>query len=439
MISEEQLPELRAFRGVERTLPLVQGPKYADLVVGSSNEQYPVHRWFRFKEAFSADLLATVLRLVANGQRSLKILDPFCGVGTSLVAAQELAGQGYDLDAVGIERNPFIAFCARTKAAWPLIAAKDLEALGEEVLEVTGRAEGQLPPLSSLTGKCISPSTARRVVALRQTIRASACDATREALLLGLAAAIEPASYVRKDGRMLRIVARKPASLRATVRERWRVIARDATFMQRLVGGPRIPKVILGDGRRPLSLGIEPGSVDLVLTSPPYPNAIDYSEVYKLELWLLGFVRDQEEFRRLRYSTVRSHPTIQEARIPLALKRSLEQGALKTLLGPLLATTGLSTKKWRQRMLLGYVSDIWCALREYYKCLRRGGHCVVVVGNSLHGGPSLPYLIPTDLLVLELARNRGFEILQGTIARSLPRRLAGNHFLRESMLVLRKP
>ncbi len=209
--------------------------------------------------------------------------------------------------------------------------------------------------------------------------------------------------------------------------------------MQRLLGPVRVPRVILGDGRRPLSYGIEPGSIDLVLTSPPYPNAIDYTEVYKLELWLLGFVRDLHAFRRLRYSTVRSHSTIKEAEISSTLEHTLKHGALASLLQPLLTKTGRSTKKWRRRMLLGYVSDLWDAFGEYYKCLRRGGHCVFVVGNSLHGGPALPYLIPTDLLVLELARSCGFEIRRATIARSLPRRLAGNHFLRESMLVLRKP
>jgi DNA modification methylase len=37
----------------------------------------------------------------------------------------------------------------------------------------------------------------------------------------------------------------------------------------------------------------ESADFDLILTSPPYPNNIDYSEVYKLELWLLGFIDKQ--------------------------------------------------------------------------------------------------------------------------------------------------
>ena len=35
------------------------------------------------------------------------------------------------------------------------------------------------------------------------------------------------------------------------------------------------------------------------LLLPPYLNCIDYSEVYKLELWLMGFVSDQKRFREV--------------------------------------------------------------------------------------------------------------------------------------------
>lgn len=439
MISDSQLPELKTFRRAERALPLSQDPKYAALVVASSNEDYPVHRWFRFKEAFSADLLSAIVAAVPPTDGTLRVLDPFCGVGTCLLAAQELSGNGRDIVAVGIERNPFIAFCAGVKVRWPLIAPHAIAQLGEEILRTFSGRKPKLPSLSSLDDTCMSARTALRVVAIRDAIREHGQDATHDALLIGLAASIEPVSRARKDGRMLRLVARKPAPLPTTVRSRWKIIASDAAFMQRALGPVAIPNVILGDGRAPLSAGIAPGSIDLILTSPPYPNAIDYSEVYKLELWLLGFVTDNQAFRELRYSTLRSHPTIRDAEMPDDLTRCLRRGRVATLLRPILEKTARSPKKWRRRMLLGYVCDLWNALGEYETCVRKGGHCVLVVGNSLHGGPEYPYLIPTDLLLLELARERGFEPVQGLIARALRRRLAGNHFLRESVIILRKP
>ena len=116
MISDSQLPELSRFKEVEATLHLRFDPTFANCVVPLGNERLPVHRWFRFKESFSADFTRTLLSLLRPGLgRSLRLLDPFCGVGTALVASQELAAAGYSIDATGIELNPFIAFAAEDK------------------------------------------------------------------------------------------------------------------------------------------------------------------------------------------------------------------------------------------------------------------------------------------------------------------------------------
>jgi len=97
------------------------------------------------------------------------------------------------------------------------------------------------------------------------------------------------------------------------------------------------------------------------------------------------------------------------------------------------------TEAWRRKLFIAYFSDIRTSLREQFRVLRGGGRAFVVVGNSLHGGEYKPYLVVTDLLICKLANSVGFEIEHVSIARSLRRRLAGNHFLRESIITLRKP
>src|SRR5712692_10416120 len=118
MISETKLPELAAFRKIEASVAFEAIPSYEGMFVSIANERLPVHRWFRFKESFSPDLLkAAIEDLRLEVGKSLRMLDPFCGVGTSLVAAQELQKEGYAITALGIERNPFMAFVAKTKAS----------------------------------------------------------------------------------------------------------------------------------------------------------------------------------------------------------------------------------------------------------------------------------------------------------------------------------
>src|SRR5690348_7644922 len=110
MISDRDLPELKIYRGVEKNLPLKITPDVADLVVWGENERLPVHRWFRYKEAFSGRLLEYVLSSYRKTSGRMSLLDPFCGVGTSLLSAQ-LAPATFG-SAFGIERNPFVAFVA---------------------------------------------------------------------------------------------------------------------------------------------------------------------------------------------------------------------------------------------------------------------------------------------------------------------------------------
>ena len=108
------------------------------------------------------------------------------------------------------------------------------------------------------------------------------------------------------------------------------------------------------------------------------------------------------------------------------------------MLGPILRRTQSSSERYRHRVILGYALDLWTTLHQQFRLLRRNGVAVIVVGNSLHGGKHLPYLIPTDLLVSMIGRVVGFKLDKVAIARNFRRRLSGNHFLRESLIVLRK-
>jgi hypothetical protein len=89
-------------------------------------------------------------------------------------------------------------------------------------------------------------------------------------------------------------------------------------------------------------------------------------------------------------------------------------------------------------LLRAYFADLWASLAGFYKLLRVGGYAVLTVGNSLHGVGGFPFLVPTDLILAKIATIHGFEVKQISVARNLKRRLSGNHFLRESVVVLKK-
>ena len=439
MISDGDLPELASYRRIERRLPFESRFEYSGLVIPLQNNSLPGHRWFRFKEGFSADLLDTVIAgLWPHKRKHFNLLDPFCGVGTALLASQELHAKGYRVSAVGIERNPFLHFVATTKVSWPVIPLTGLVERGDRAVAEAGA--GSIPVLSSLhEGRCMSRYMARKIDSYRRSLLEVQDPHMRAALMLGLASTVETVSKTRKDGRALRIVERPPTPLLPLLRSRWDLIQGDSRFLRTCLPDVSIPKVHWGDGRSPSSSGVEPNSVDLILTSPPYPNNIDYSEVYKLELWLLNFIQTEEEFLSLRHGTFRSHPTMARSTPDPEFLSELKRGLLARVLGPLVDRALRANDLVKHRVLLGYFSDLWTALKNHFECLKAGGYEVLVVGNSLHGSAGCAYLIPTDIALALIAKCIGFEVQSVLATRVLKRRLQGNHFLRDSFVVLRKP
>src|SRR5688572_7484035 len=81
------------YKKLENTFNIIKSnQKYGELVWSNGNDTYPVQRWFQFKEAYSLKLLS--FSLTDWGIDILKIkkvLDPFCGTGTTFLALQELA------------------------------------------------------------------------------------------------------------------------------------------------------------------------------------------------------------------------------------------------------------------------------------------------------------------------------------------------------------
>jgi hypothetical protein len=154
-----------------------------------------------------------------------------------------------------------------------------------------------------------------------------------------------------------------------------------------------------GDARR---LEIESESIDLVLTSPPYLNAIDYMRCSKFSLVWVGYT--VSEIRRIRGESVGAEASSAEA---------LEAEWVKSVIRELKLRPALSSRD--HALLARYTWDMGHALAEASRVLRRRGRAVYVVGDSMNRGTFLR----NSMIVTLVAQEQGLSLVSRQ-CRSLP-------------------
>jgi hypothetical protein len=123
----------------------------------------------------------------------------------------------------------------------------------------------------------------------------------------------------------------------------------------------------LGDARSLKSVGN--GEVDMVLTSPPYLNAIDYMRGHRLSLVWLG--HRLSELRHIRSNSIGS-----ERRAELARSVYLFE-AIQEAMGPV-----DELPRRYASMVTRYAGDVYQFMSEIARVLKFGGKAILVVGNS---------------------------------------------------------
>lgn len=190
-------------------------------------------------------------------------------------------------------------------------------------------------------------------------------------------------------------------------------------------------KCIHGDMRKKIS-SVENNSIDLIITSPPYLNSRDYTDIYMLELWMLDLIKDYPSLKNLRKNTLRSHVQVSFDDI-----RPLEIDLLKQTLVKLDEHKGKFWNKNLLKMIMGYFEDIDLLFNNLQNKLTSRGKIYFNVANSAYHG----VLIEVDRIIADIAVKNGFIVEELRIARHLKtsaqqKDLVGK--LRESVIVIKK-
>jgi hypothetical protein len=323
------------------------------------------------------------LDILSSESECIRVLDPMMGSGTVLAVARK---RGHI--AVGIDIDPLAVLLARV---WTTaIDTGAVQRKAEEVLERAREHFSQLrmadayPPHSDTeTQRFIRywfDDYARcQLAALSKVIRLVRDDNVRDALWCAFSRLIITKQAGASLAMDLSHSRPHKAFETAPIKPFNKFLDATAHVIKNCIqrsqqGRGPATQVSLGDARK---LPIERGTIDLVLTSPPYLNAIDYMRCSKFTLVWMGYTIG--ELTNIRTESVGTERGDKEA---------AGQDDIRKIISGLRLSPKLSGRD--EAVLAHYIEDMRGAVGEAARVLSSNGRAIYVVGENTIGGTFIP-------------------------------------------------
>lgn len=418
---EEQIalsvPELEAGAGVTSSLNdtafddpsiVLEHLQQQDWAFTSDDTRYLTHDLHPYPAKFIPQIPARLISLLS--QPGEVVLDPFGGSATTAVEAVRLGRRAVSTDA-----NPLSQVIGRVKTGFMTPEVRtELDQLQATVLShlsgadfssaewvtaSTKRYSEYIPDIPNIE-KWFDPIVVSELALACYLIDKTTSGLARDAARMALSRIILRVSFQESETRYVSetyevkrgaTLSGFAESLRTVVRR----LEHAAPALQRAEA-----RFLFGDSRTDLTKELGEGSVSLIVTSPPYPNATDYHLYHRFRLFWLGF-----DPRKMGTIEIGSHLRHQRNR------------------------TGFDE----------YREDMKAVLAGCYAALQPGRYAVFVVGDAVF--KSVPF--STSGAITEAAREVGFELV-GVIDRPIhqtKRSFAkpGRRARDEQLVILRRP
>jgi len=366
---------------------IIEKLEWGKFVSPLSDKNIVPFNWYGFKHRFGSELVSKIFDLFSLSKGST-VLDPFCGGGTTLIKAKL---DGYN--AVGLDISPFSVFLINT-----LSKTYDTGRLQKTFKNISHKVNPNVDiPNVAILQKSFSELTLKYIYSLKNTIN-SLSPPERDFFLFSLLRILDSVSKAKKSGGFLRITNQRKVPFEVVKKM---FIESSEKLMEDVKNFKYTDSFVtakIGDARE-YPYEIKNRRYDAILTSPPYPNRHDYTRIYELEL-LVGFIKDNQSLKRLRYETLRSHveakkkykatdyirPVLLEKKIKELDKRELNNSKIVPTID-------------------GYFEDMYLSLKEMSNVLKPGKHIGLVVSNVRFAG----VMIPVDELLGEIGEQVGLK------------------------------
>lgn len=339
----------------------------SEMVTFSPNKNIPIHRWFYYREGYSK---AFVDWCVEHYKLNGPVLDPFCGVGTTLLACKE-----GNIPSLGCDVSPLARFVSETKTRNYHLEELQTEFSKLKQSKFDFPREGRV---DSWTAKRFNPQTFRELLFVKHYVQEEMKNNPLQDLaLLALIDSTLRASNVERMGASLR---RSSSKGYKPIRKFWlqklEYLLKDLKKSE--LRGPE--PLIYDDDARQLKR-IEDESIASIITSPPYLNKIEYASAYKLELALF-FEEPKTQLRSFVGDEMRSTHSNSESDLPV---------------------------------VDAYLKDMDKCFKQMFRVLTTGGKAVINVAGACFPDR----VVKSDEVLMEIAVQNGFEVSDDLVARTI--------------------
>lgn len=417
-------------RNPEPTWQAIIENGFARQVSARKDPKYVTHGLHPYKGKFYPQLAKGLLNLYGSGS-GLRVFDPFCGSGTTLLEAY-LNGHA----SFGCDMNPLAAKIAKSKVKILEIDPDIVHASVDAVVSAIAHSPTNPPEETEQfhtdclyeIGQWFPNPVVAKLNWLLRSIRSVSGGVVKDFLEIVLSSIIREVSQQHPND--LRIRRRREPIVDADVFQLY-LDALDAQY-KRIekfwsVRGYapekfRDCRVVEGDSRESVTmkrLGLEKDSVDLILTSPPYATALPYIDTDRLSMLVL-FGMPSLARRPLERNLVGSREIMARERGRLerllaAQESELPETVCKYLhcLHSRVTKTDLGfRRKNMPALLLRFFQDMKQVLKRCHFVLRNGGEAMFVVGDNRMRVDHEYERIPTTDFLQEIAMHCGFRFME---------------------------
>jgi hypothetical protein len=192
----------------------------------------------------------------------------------------------------------------------------------------------------------------------------------------------------------------------------------------------RLSQIYHGDSRSLLKEQSFP-RFKFCITSPPYLNSFDYSDVYRPELYLGGFLKNREDLLDLRKTSLRSHVFTKKSDLKAPNFGLLYDQTIKGI-------NESQNSAWQRKipvMVQGYFQDMQSILLALKRKAAEDAQLWIIVSNSAYNDVE----IPVDLILADIGSKVGWDLRDIGVLRQIHKR--GSRYspdvksLRESVII----